>query len=171
MSCNCKCTCSTECNIPITLPTGPTGATGAQGPAGTNGTNGTNGTLTLEHYASSTLDFLWPGVATTITDVSHTLTGENGEYMMIADILTVISSDASGEIQIFVNGGLVDTITPINHTISTDVVEVLTIPLSINWKGTVNTGQVIEIKVRDLGSTGGGGLRSIKIQWQIYKVG
>ena len=171
MSCDCGCTCSNECNIPITIPVGATGPAGPAGADGADGVDGADGTLTLEHYISTDIDYAWPGVATTLPSGSHTLTGSNGEYMMIADILTQMGSDANGEIQIFVNSVLVDTVTPITYSVSTDVVEILTIPLSINWKGTINTGQLIELKVRDIGSSGGGALTSRKIQWQIYKVG
>jgi hypothetical protein len=170
--CDCGNNCANECVIPITIPQGdqgPQGDPGPQGPQGDPGADGANAMM-FEHFGSSNLDFLWPGGSpVVIPGMSHAVTQGAGDYMVIADILTQLDNDALGVITIYVDAVAVDTITPISFDLGADPPNRLTLPLSLNWKGTLTAGQTIEIRVNDAGSSGGA-LNSQKFQWQIYKV-
>lgn len=158
------CDCNSTC-----LPVGPqgetgaTGATGPQGPQGDPGADGTDGVV-YEHFDAQVVDVSWVDAAdTAITNMNHTLTGANGEYAIWVNLLDTYDPDANGTIKLFVSGVEVQSWGPaVQGTIS----DLIYTTDSFVWRGTVTTGQNIEVKVNKSGAPN---ISTKQFSWMILR--
>ncbi len=120
-----------------------------------------------EHFGEGVVsDFTWDATDQVIPGMSHVLTGSSGSYAVHVHLRNRYRDQSSGTAKLFVNGIEVITWGPNQQGLLGGVGDFIQITDSFVWRGSVDTGQTIEVKVT---STTPSKIATFNYSWIILK--
>jgi hypothetical protein len=148
--------CGAVDQVLVPGPQGIQGQDGNDGAVGIQGPPGVSGGLQFEHWFTNPLDTIWINPITVQPEFNYTI-GADGVYQIHINLRTFLGGNGfatSGEMRLYINNLVVDQLQiaypnlgvyPPGETIYQDNV--------LFWRGTILTGQNIEVKHNSLGSS------------------
>lgn len=121
-----------------------------------------------EHFGEGTVsDFTWDATDQVVTGMSHTLVGSSGSYAVHVHLRNRYKPNGSGTMKLFVGGVEVITWGPNEQGgLGGGETDFIQITDSFVWRGSVDTGQTIEVKVT---STTPSKIATFNYSWIILK--